>query len=239
MSLKKSNGNMYPWVTHMHTHLRGCCGHGCKYCYVQAMAQRFPNMKKSYTGPLWLDESQLELNYGHDWRTYFIEHQNDLFASNVPVEWVIKILAHCKCYQHNNYVFQTKNPGYMWTFLDDMPENSLLGATIETDSAETLAGMYSDTACPPAPYFRLDAMKQIAKRFKTFITVEPILKMASPEAFARSIAFAGPSFVNIGADSKGRGLVEPTRAEVQVLIDALTSCGVVIRQKSNLERLMK
>lgn len=37
MALTKSKGNMYPWVTHTHTHLRGECPHGCRYCYVQAM----------------------------------------------------------------------------------------------------------------------------------------------------------------------------------------------------------
>lgn len=29
MSLKKSTGNMYPWVTHTHTHLGGECSHKC------------------------------------------------------------------------------------------------------------------------------------------------------------------------------------------------------------------
>jgi hypothetical protein len=44
MPLKKSEGNMYPWVTHTHSHLAGACPHECK-CYVQ-MAKKFPNMRE-------------------------------------------------------------------------------------------------------------------------------------------------------------------------------------------------
>lgn len=32
MSLKKSKGNMYDWVSHTHSHLSGKCGHQCGYC---------------------------------------------------------------------------------------------------------------------------------------------------------------------------------------------------------------
>ena len=34
MGLKKTKGNMYPWVTHTHSHLGGECPHRCVYCYV-------------------------------------------------------------------------------------------------------------------------------------------------------------------------------------------------------------
>ena len=34
MGMVKSKGNMYDWVTHMHTHLGGECGHECSYCYL-------------------------------------------------------------------------------------------------------------------------------------------------------------------------------------------------------------
>lgn len=34
MGLIKSKGNMYPWVTHHWSPIKGC-KHGCPYCYVQ------------------------------------------------------------------------------------------------------------------------------------------------------------------------------------------------------------
>ena len=80
MNLKKSDGNMYPWVTHMHTHLRGKCTHACPYCYVQSIAKNLaekrhlPHMLEMYSGPLRLDEKSFLTQYGQghrkaaDWR---------------------------------------------------------------------------------------------------------------------------------------------------------------------------
>lgn len=47
-----------------------------------------------------------------------------------------------------------------------------------------------------------------------------------------------PSFVNIGADSKGHGLIEPSAEKVLALIDGITKTGIEIRQKTNLERIL-
>jgi DNA repair photolyase len=58
MSLKKSNGNMYPWVTHTHAHLGGECPHRCAYCYVDN--PRFGRPAK-YTGALRLSALRIEV----------------------------------------------------------------------------------------------------------------------------------------------------------------------------------
>jgi len=79
MSLKKSNGNMYPWVTHTHSHLGGECPHACTYCYVDN--PRFGRPAK-YTGPIRLLEDEFKVNYGTG-RTIFVENCNDLFAAAV------------------------------------------------------------------------------------------------------------------------------------------------------------
>jgi len=59
--------------------------------------------------------------------------QNDLFAADVPPEYILRILAHCSAWPANTYVFQTKNPArYMereWPF----PAGSIFGTTIETN----------------------------------------------------------------------------------------------------------
>jgi hypothetical protein len=47
-----------------------------------------------------------------------------------------------------------------------------------------------------------------------------------------------PEFVNIGADSKGTDLDEPTGEAVEKLIDTLRAYNVPIRKKVNLERLL-
>lgn len=240
MSLTKSKGNMYDWVTHTHTHLRGECPHGCKYCYVQAMERRYHG--GHYAGELRLDEESLKINYGSG-KTIFIDNCNDLFADGVKAEWIIVVLHQCEKYPDNTYVFQSKNPKRMFYYLKNIMFDFMAGTTIETDINNS--GVWS-SACPSViDRFRAlnDATQTMSKRWFTksglFITVEPILKMADPINFARMIADANPTFVNIGADSKGHGLNEPTAAELRLFIDELNAYGVNIRKKINLDRILR
>jgi hypothetical protein len=66
--------------------------------------------------------------------------------------------------------------------------------------------------------------------------MEPILDFDVSE-FARMIASMKPFFVNLGADSKGNDLPEPTVEKVMLLVDALADYGIELREKENLERL--
>lgn len=118
MPLKKSSGNMYPWVTHMHTHLGGECPHRCGYCYVQTNPH---GVHPRYKGPVRLIEDELNVDYSRKWwdkkagvwkteKIIFIEHMGDLFAEGTPPNFTEAIVNHCRKYPENEYVFQTKNP---------------------------------------------------------------------------------------------------------------------------------
>lgn len=48
-----------------------------------------------------------------------------------------------------------------------------------------------------------------------------------------------PDFINIGADSKGCKLPEPSNEKVQALIAKIGEAGLTIRKKVNLERMLK
>lgn len=251
MSLTKAKGNMYEWCSHTHSYLTGKCPHGCKYCYVQAMCARFPNMRRRYSGPLALDRKQLDVNYdspairkyaterGLTRPMIFIEHLGDLFANGVAQEDIWDIIDHCNGYPLNDYVFQTKNPKRIFPFAGLLPPRTMIGTTAESDYVPP--EMYDIVNAPPAPMERLSKLIDIRNWGirDTFVTVEPILKMQNPKAFAAAIAAAKPNFVNIGADSKGTGLIEPTRNELLLFIGELVDRGVTIRQKTNLERLMR
>lgn len=228
LSKVKQGSNMYQgWVTHTHTHLGGECPHRCSYCYVQAIAKRFGNDR--YTGELRLIEKEFDVRYGAG-RTIFIEHCNDLFAEDVPAEWIERIITHCWEHPGNTYVFQTKNPFRMLEYANSLPPDTILGATVETD-----ASVASEAPCPAE---RIEAIKALSSSGEaTFITVEPILA-CNPAILALWIAVAKPDFVNIGADSKGAGLDEPSAADVKLLIRCLRDYGIEIRQKRNLERLL-
>ena len=219
MSLRESEGNMYPWVTHVHSHLRGACPHKCSYCYVQRGRAR-----KFYQGPVRLETRELTVRYGGG-KTIFIEHCHDLFARDVPDEYRRRILAHCNCWPENTFLFQTKNPEWMLGWQREMPPVHMLGVTIETDIDYVCAA--------PSVTERL----KHAWRQTMFITVEPVMRFTSD--FAHELIAAMPSFVNIGADSKRCGLPEPTEEELRQLIAKLRDAGIDVRLKSNLGRLMQ
>ena len=228
MPLNKSRGNMYDFCTHTHTHIGGKCPHACSYCSVQSMAKRYPVLKAKYSGPLHLIEKEFSVNYGSG-KTIFIENCNDMFADDVPVPFIERIMDHCKAWPENTYVFQTKNPKRAMTCR--FPEKLILGTTIETNR-EILC---SDA---PDPSDRADGIGATSSNIKTFITIEPIMDF-DVDLFSLLIIGANPNFVNIGADSKGHNLPEPSYDKVMDLINILTMFGIEIRKKVNLERLKK
>jgi hypothetical protein len=68
------------------------------------------------------------------------------------------------------------------------------------------------------------------------ITIEPVMDF-DVDILAMWIHEIHPFFVNLGADSKNRGLPEPTREKVMALVAALDEYGIELREKHNLERL--
>jgi hypothetical protein len=159
-----------------------------------------------------------------------------MWAEGVPSEWIEQILAHCNRYPENTYVFQTKNPARYFEFSGLMPPVRLLGCTIETIDKD-IAGKVSNA---PSPEMRLEEMFLLSTfdKEETFITIEPILK-GNMGLLAYEIDHSSLKFVNIGADSKGTGLDEPSADDVRILLSELKRYGVEIKQKTNLDRLLR
>jgi len=227
--MNKQKGQMYNWITHTSTHLAGKCQHECEYCSIQDLQRRFPN-QLPYSGPIRLKEKEFAVKYGTG-KTIFIENCNDLFADGVPLEWIKRITAHCRTWPDNEYVFQTKNPARVCWFSDvHFPPKVSFGVTVETNRE-------NDLGSAPPRFARLRIMIRLRDMFPTtFITIEPIMDF-DLEEFAALIIEASPSFVNIGADSKGHGLPEPSIGKVMELVRLLTEAGIEVRVKHNLERL--
>jgi len=240
MALKKAHGNMYEWVTHMHSHLAGECSHECSYCYVVNPRSGRP---ERYCGPLRIVEDEFKVNYGEG-KTIFIEHMNDMLAADVPDEFVQRILAHCCMWPHNTYVFQTKNPAryqqrlYAETKMYEgvyrpklvFPPNCILGTTIETNRK-----IPEKISKAPDPFLRVSNMVTCKK----FVTIEPVMDF-DVETFASMIGQIKPDFINLGADSKNRGLPEPTIEKIEELTRVLKDTyGIELREKYNLKRLKR
>jgi protein gp37 len=228
MPLNKSVGNMYQgWVTHTHNHLGGACSHKCSYCYVDN--PRFGRPER-YKGELRLIEKEFSVNYGSG-KTIFMENMNDLFANDVPQSFIWEILVHCQRFPDNTYVFQTKNPmGLIGVPMNLWPKNVMWGTTIETNRS------ISEISKAPSTEERADVMRMLSGR--KFITIEPIM-VFDLDKMLDMIVSIKPEFINIGADSKNKGLPEPTWLEVMALINRLKKDGIEVREKSNLDRLKK
>ena len=98
--LKKQSGNMYEFVSHTWSPIKGKCSHSCSYCYVKRWGEQ---------PPLHLDEKDLMTNLGEG-NFIFVGHTIDLFAEDVPKEWILKVLKRLKTYPKNRYLLQSKNP---------------------------------------------------------------------------------------------------------------------------------
>jgi hypothetical protein len=83
---------------------------------------------------------------------------------------------------------------------------------------------------------RLVAMGGLPGR--KLVTVEPLLAF-DVDPFVAAILQSRPDHVIVGADSKNRGLKEPSRLDVIGLLDALRAAGLDVREKPNLQRLLR
>ncbi len=234
MPLNKTSGNMYPWITHTHSHLAGECPYKCQYCYVQrSKFMGFKGYKSKHSGPIHLQIKELLVNYGRK-KIILIEHQIDMFHPEVSDLMIENILRHCRQYPQNLYVFQTKNPQRLHDLLclrhGLFPPEALYGCTIETNrSTEHLSSA-------PSTIERRRVMATLPT-LRKFITIEPILDF-DVEMLGFSIAYIKPLFVNIGADSKGTGLEEPTGKKVRELIEYFKRHNISVRIKPNLKRIL-
>lgn len=224
--------NMYDFAATWNP-LCGSCRHLCSYCYVEAMKKRYPVMAEKYSGKPLLSEKAMRENLNlkkYNGKVIFVESMGDLFADNVPFDLIEEVLYHCKIYYENTYFFQSKNAPRLLSFsqMDGMmPENSIFCTTIETNRD------YKLSVAPPV-INRAKAMNEI-KGIK-HLTLEPLCDFDLLEMLYL-IDLCGVSQCNIGADSKGHNLPEPSKEKILQLIDGIKKLGIIVHEKSNLNRL--
>lgn len=217
MAMRESKGNMYSFVTHTWNPIKGKCPHGCEYCYMR----RFP------LKDLRLDEKELRTDLGSG-KFIFVGSSTDMWAEAVSLEWINRVLYQCQEYPGNTYLFQSKNPKRFPVYPD---VDVVYGTTIETNRWYRCMGSYSQL-----PGSRAERMREFAHRGRrTMVTIEPVLDFDLPELI-KLIRFASPEWVNIGADSKGHGLPEPSPEKVRALIEQLRTFTTV-KLKGNLGRI--
>jgi hypothetical protein len=184
--------------------------------------KRFGNLKD-----VRFDEKELKTDLGHN-NFIFIGSSCDMFAENIPNEWIEKTLSYVKTYS-NKYFFQSKNPSKILNYEHILPEYSSVCTTIETNR------FYEDIMNnSPHPMVRMIAMDLIHR--PKYVTIEPIMDFDLDEMI-HLIKKCHPMQVNIGADSGNNNLPEPSKEKVLELIEALKEF-TIIHNKNNLGRLL-
>lgn len=220
--LNQSKGNMYDFVTHTWNTVKGECPHLCSYCYMR----RWGKQK-----PVRFDEKELKTDLGSG-NFIFVGSSCDMFADEIPEEWIIPTLVHCRKF-NNRYLLQTKNPGRIIDFLHILPNSVNICTTIETNR-------YNKDVMRNCPhiYERSRMMGWLSDEgFDCYVTIEPILDF-DVDTLYDLIKPIKPKQVNIGADSGNNHLPEPPKEKILQLIAELEKFTVV-KQKSNLKRLLK
>lgn len=226
MSLNVAKGNMYPWLTHTWNTVKGVCPHGCSYCYVK----RWKNQPKLHFEPRELREFDRDCKkYGPD-LFIFVGSSCDMWAEDISNSWISETLGKCRSAERNKYLFQTKSPWRFEPWAGSIPAGSVLCTTIETNRTyRNIMGV-----CP-TPWSRALSMANLSS-FRRFVTIEPIMDF-DLEPLVAIVKRCEPVQVNIGADSGGNHLPEPSAAQVLALIDELSKFTRV-EKKKNLARIL-
>ena len=218
MSLNKSTGNMYEWVSHTWNPITGC-KFECKYCYAQT--------QPGYDTPK-LHKKRLRDNLGEG-NTIFVGSMADMWGDWIPESHILHVLYVCRRFDKNTYLFQSKNPKRFHSFLEKMPDNIILGTTIETNRST------KEISLAPQVFQRALALATLPDIFKREVTIEPILDF-DLEPLLTMIKGARPDFIAVGADSKGHNLKEPSSEKIKKLLAGLSEFTQV-KIKKNLKRI--
>lgn len=217
----KPGSNMYQFLTDTWNIIKGKCFHDCSYCYMK----QYKNQKQ-----VRFDEKELKTDLGTG-NFIFVGSSCDMFAKNIPEEWIYRIIQYMARF-NNRYLLQTKNPQRLYEFSckHGLPKNTVVCTTIESNR------WYNDIMKnSPLPFQRSVGMNQI-KGLDRHVTIEPIMRfdLLPMVALIKNCLLTQ---VNIGADSSGNKLPEPTGKEIQALIKELEKFTIV-KLKKNLNRLL-
>lgn len=212
--LNPRKGDMYKFIEYTWNPIKGKCLHDCSYCY---MKQINPN---AYSPRLAEYEFTTDLESGS---SVFIGSSIDMFADNIPSEWITRVLDYC--YQKNNdaekpntFLLQSKNPKRFLEFINHLVmKRVVFCTTIETNR-------FYPEIMNNAPKIeeRVKAMEEIARQgHSTMVTAEPLMQFDLDEMVS-FIKRCNPKLVNIGRNScRSITLPEPAKEEVQQLISEL------------------
>jgi DNA repair photolyase len=223
----RSNGRkMFNVVTKTWNPVTGCL-HNCSYCWARDLAttklRNSHRYREGFCPSLNKEEFRHRFNKGD---FIFVSDMGDLFGDFIPDEWILKVIEHAKQFPQTYFLFLTKNPAKYEKFLDNMPMNAILGATIETNRDKE----YSENAVSraPSPSARYTEMKKL-EWDKKFISIEPVLDFDFT-VFYKWIEEIFPFMVYIGYDNYFKRLSEPPLSKTTKFAEELSKLMLVVKK---------
>lgn len=242
MPLNIAKGQMYGFITHTWSAVKGICPHQCSYCY---MRDKWPQMQAprlveselktkhiSYEKSIIKDIGDL---FGGGKETdvikplsIFVSSGIDLFAPTINCDWIAETIRHIIKFPSNTYLLQSKNPARFADFR--YPDNTILCTTIETNRyyAEIMG------TCPN-PFERMACFYGL-EHDKKMVTIEPVIDFDINIMLDWMIKLQ-PEQINIGADSGNNHLPEPSKEKLVEFIRLLKINNLKVFLKPNLNRL--
>lgn len=221
MPLNKSKGNMYGFITHTWNFIKGICPHNCSYCY---MRRYWPRMSAPR-----LDEKEFNINPGSG-KFIFIGSSIDANAIGISGDWRREVVEYISQFD-NTYLLQSKDPRYFFQYI--YPDKTILCTTIETNRHyKKIMGN------SPDPLERCDSCRHNTSVYKKMITIEPVMDFDF-DIMVKWMKDINPMQINIGADSGGNKLPEPSPEKLKKFITALKVGGLNVHLKDNLQRIIK
>lgn len=214
---------MFSFITDTWNPLSGECSHQCSYCWARALIEK----KKfdRFHGEPCLNLKQLRRRF-REGQFIFTQDMTDLFASNVEDDLIKTILYRIR-YSGATFLLLTKNPKCYLDLLHWLPDNVILGCTIESNLVHPLLSK------APTQFERLYHMSTLARDTKRrlFISIEPILDF-DESRFETEIYCIKPWGVAIGYDNYKHSLQEPTLGKTLKLIQELRASGIQVYEKT-------
>ena len=229
--MSKPQSKMFGFITKTWSPVIGCA-YSCSYCWAKKLVEkRLSKMLKAYeTGfePKFLPERLKKCESFTEKDFVFVCSMGDFMGEWVIPEWQNQVFGAIKK-SSAKFLLLTKNPKDYVRLILAIPENCVLGATIETDRDELVSYGSSPVSYAPLPSERWRAMEKLVMVgwHDLLICLEPIMDFDLADVVNKIYTMSLLSeclkslTIVIGYDNHKSCLIEPPLSKTMNLIERL------------------